>query len=88
MEENIAVLGLGLNGLASAYALARNQIHSTIFDENPFKYTFKDDLRTSFISKKTLEMFPEISENIIQKSGKIDYIFTLQKNDSWNLSPY
>jgi 2-octaprenyl-6-methoxyphenol hydroxylase len=78
--QNVAILGLGLNGLALAYCFAKSGIGVTIFDENPFKQTFADDLRTSFISHKTMDFLGEISQSIIEQSGKIEYIYSF-KND-------
>ena len=77
--QNVAVLGLGLNGLACAYYFAKNGINVTIFDENSFKKTFQNDLRTSFISGKTMNFLGEISHNIIEKSGKIEYIYSFKE---------
>jgi 2-octaprenyl-6-methoxyphenol hydroxylase len=78
--QKIAVLGLGLNGLAFAYSCAKLGIYVTIFDENPFKNTFKNDLRTSFISASTMKFLDGISQNIISQAGTIEYIYSFKEH--------
>ena len=69
-----------MNGLAIAYGLARLGIHSTLFDENPFGDNFKSDIRTSFISHKTMSFLMELADDISSRSGIIEHIYSFKNS--------
>lgn len=78
--QSVAVIGSGLNGLAASYGLAKYKIQSTLFDESTFSNNFQNDIRTSFISHKTMAFFDNVSNNIKDDSGIIKYIYSFKNN--------
>ncbi len=81
--QKVAIIGSGLNGLALAFGLSKIGIEVTLFEEKTFGANYENDTRTSFISHKSLEFFPEIAEEIKAKSGVIEYIYSFKNNSKF-----
>lgn len=80
--SEVAIIGSGLNGLAVSYLLGKHGIAVSIFEDKQFGGNFKNDLRTSFISHKSVNMFPSIASEIVCKSGNIKNIYSFKNEHS------
>lgn len=80
--HEVAVIGSGLNGLAVTYSLGVQGVDVTIFEEKTFGGNFEKDLRTSFISHQSLNLFKAFSADIIANAGNMKNIYSFKNAHS------